>query len=233
MQGERWPDYPLLYSVQGFQYCDLLLAEAERAAWQLLLNPKSEVRNPKLVQACRAVEQRAVQTIKIAERNNWLLDIALDHLTLGRAALYWAILEHSSLDTCHSSLDQAVAALRRAAQQQYLPLGLLTRAWLRFLTGVRTGRESAQSDLDDAWDIAERGPMPLFIADIHLYRARLFGMLNADCGLRNEEAAYPWTSPEHDLREARRLIEKHGYWRRKEELEDAEQAFKLGKPAAG
>ena len=30
------------------------------------------------------------------------------------------------------------------------------------------------SDLDEAWEIAERGPMPLFLADIHLYRARLF-----------------------------------------------------------
>ena len=34
---------------------------------------------------------------------------------------------------------------------------------------------------------------------------------------------YPWkTSPQEDLREARRLIKQHGYWRRKEELEDAE-----------
>ena len=30
MQVDRQPDYPLLYSLQGFQYCDLLLAEAER-----------------------------------------------------------------------------------------------------------------------------------------------------------------------------------------------------------
>ena len=34
MQAERQPDYPLLYSLQGFQYCDLLLATSERAAWQ-------------------------------------------------------------------------------------------------------------------------------------------------------------------------------------------------------
>ena len=34
MQAERQPDYPLLYSLQGFRYCDLLLAAAERAAWQ-------------------------------------------------------------------------------------------------------------------------------------------------------------------------------------------------------
>jgi hypothetical protein len=43
------------------------------------------------------------------------------------------------------------------------------------------------------------------------------------------EATYPWRNEDvsprsaiQDLAEARRLIEKHGYWRRKEELEDAE-----------
>jgi hypothetical protein len=41
-----------------------------------------------------------------------------------------------------------------------------------------------------------------------------------------EELAYPWESQQADLAEARRLIEKHGYWRRKEELEDAEQALR-------
>ena len=93
-------------------------------------------------------------------------------------------------------------------------------------TGARTGStsspqagpESAQSDLDEAWEIAERGPMPLFLADIHLHRARLFF----------REANYPWESPQKDLAEARRLIEKCSYWRRKEELEDAELAI-LGK----
>ena len=37
MQAERQPDYPLLYSLRGFQYCDLLLAAPERAAWQMML----------------------------------------------------------------------------------------------------------------------------------------------------------------------------------------------------
>jgi hypothetical protein len=130
----------------------------------------------------------------------------------------------------------AVDGLRRSNRSDCLPLGLLTRAWLRLLTGARTGPESAQSDLDEAWEIAERGPMPLFLADIHLHRARLFGVRNAECGARSEETAYPWDKhpdgsprgPKDDLAEARRLIYKHGYLRRKEELEDAEEAFKLG-----
>ena len=49
--------------------------------------------------------------------------------------------------------------------------------------------------------------MKLHMADIHLHRARLF----------RDKAA---------LAEARKLIEHCGYWRRKEELEDAEEAAK-------
>ena len=117
MQAERQPDYPLLYSLQGFRYCDLLLAEAERAAWQVSCS--GGLRPPEDGDAHRAtlqaVSERAAQTLKWAEHNQRsLLDIALDHLTLGRAALYAAILEGSSLDPCRAPLQHAVDGLRRA-----------------------------------------------------------------------------------------------------------------------
>jgi hypothetical protein len=48
-----------------------------------------------------------------------------------------------------------------------------------------------------------------------LHRARLFGLS------KDRPASYPWTSPQDDLAAARRLIEKHGYGRRKDELEGA------------
>jgi len=230
MQAERQSDYPLLYSIQGVQYCDLLLAEAEREAGK----GEGELKNEEWLALCRAVAERATQTLKWAERNDIsLLDIAFDHLTIARAVFYAAILEsrigqresvqtssppstpkagQRGFSSAARELDHAVSGLRRAGQQDVIPHGLLTRAWLRGLTGSRIGPESAQSDLDEAWEIAERGPMPLFLADIHLYRARLFF----------REVQYPWQSPQHDLAEARRLIFKHGYLRRKEELEDAE-----------
>ena len=238
MQAESESDHPLLYSLRGFLYCDLLLSKAEREARAA----EGERKNDEGLALCRAVAERAAQTLKWVTAQNWLLTIALDHLTLGRAALYGAILESrsrqremaqpSSPPTSDESqrgftaaameLDHAVSGLRRAGTQHMIPHSLLTRAWLRSLTGARTGPESAQRDLDEAWEIAERGPMPLFLADIHLYRARLFF----------REATYPWQSPRHDLAEARRLIIKHGYLRRKEELEDAEAALKhLGNAA--
>ena len=179
-----------------------------------------------LLKSCRAVSRRAAKMFDWRLPSNSLLDIALDHLTLGRAALYAAILEGNPLDqlnSCRESLQHAVDGLRRAGVQHHLPRGLLARAWLRFLTGARIGPESAQSDLDEVFEIAERGLMPLFMADIHLHRARLFGLSKV------RPANYPWMSPQTDLAKARRLIEKHGYWRRKEELEDAEAAA-LGLP---
>jgi hypothetical protein len=217
MQAKRQPYFPLLYSLYGVKYCDLLLAAPERVAWQIICS--GGLRPPEGDAAHRAtlqsISQRATQTLKIHESNNWLLDIALDHLTLGRAALYAAILESASsfsLPTSH--LESAVAGLRRAGTMNYISQGLLTRAWLRFLTDP----EHAQVDLDEAWEIAERGPMKLFLADIHLHRARLFF----------REKSYPWKSPEDDLADAEKFINDCGYHRRDEELADAKKAI-LGK----
>ncbi|HAB17728.1 MAG TPA: toll/interleukin-1 receptor domain-containing protein [Verrucomicrobiota bacterium] len=224
IQKEVQPEYPLLYSLQGFQYCDLLLDDPEHAAWQVMQG--LEVGGEGLVESCRAVSQRVVQTLEWGELDNVAtLDIALDHLTLGFAALYEAILSNSSLAICHSSLETAMSGLRRAGAQEFIVRGLLTRAWLRFLTGARTGPESALEDLDEAWEIAERGPMRLHMADIHLYRARLFGTRNSEFGARNNTEKYSWESPAADLAAAERLINDCGYHRRDEELADAKRAI--------
>ena len=227
MQQEMQPNYPQLYSQGGFLYCDLLLATPERAAWQAVQRSEVGGQRSELMNACRAVEKRAAQTLKWAEQNNSsLLTLALDHLTLGRAALYRAILENSDLRPPTSDLshiDAAVDGLRRSGNMDELPRGLLTRAWLRSVNGDPAG---ARADLDDAWEIAERGPMKLFMADIRLYRARLFF----------REAHYTWDSPAADLAAAEALINSCGYHRRDEELADAKRALlseQRGEPANG
>ena len=214
----------------------MLLREAERATWRIILKcghlsppwePQASRANLENLdksshsKALRDVQERAAQMQKWTEEsaNSQPLDFALNHLTLGRAALYAAILNPLNfgvLPADVSHIDDALDGLRQSRQQFLLVQGLLTRALLRFLEGARTGSESALVDLDEAWEIAERGPMRLFMADIHLYRARL---------LRSVKP-YPWTSSQEDLKAARKLIEQCGYWRRKEELEDAEEAAK-------
>ncbi len=221
MQAVGQPADPLLYSLPGFQYCDFLLADPERAAWQAggaagrgarRERSRQDAGGPSgAVEACRDVEQRAATALEIVMKGTRnLLDIGLNHLTLGRAGLYRSILERpeppgdqtEALGRAASEIESAVDGLRRAGQSDELPKGLLTRAWLRALTGDDNG---ARRDLDEAWEIAERGPMPLFQADVHLHRARLF----------RDPAG---------LAEARWLIEKHGYGRRRSELADAEVA---------
>lgn len=231
LQAQRQPQHPLLYSLWGFRFCDLLLSPSERAAWRACLRRRGQDWD---AEALVDVERRAGQALQIVLHGSRIaLNVALDHLTMGRAALYKAVLQGATLGPASPALaaaagiadniGQAVDGLRHASRSDYMPRALLTRAWLRALQGHLTGPDSAQDDLDEAWDIAEHGGMALFIADIHLHRARLF--------LR--ESDYPWNQhldggprgPRDDLAEARRLIEKHGYWRRKAELEDAEAAL--------
>ncbi|HTR12889.1 MAG TPA: hypothetical protein VMI72_06440, partial [Roseiarcus sp.] len=115
-------------------------------------------------------------------------------------------------------VKEALDFLRRAGTQHHLPRGLLTRALYRATTGDFDG---AREDLDEAYEIAERGPMRLHLADIHLHRTRLFGLM------ANRPKQYPseWGSPRDDLDKARKLIDECGYGRRREELADAEQAY--------
>jgi len=203
IQAEQQAQYPRLYSLPGFQYCDLLLAEAERAAWRIEASRADVEAHSRVL---REVAERAEQTLKwvLGAGGLAVLTLALDHLTLGRARLYRAILEGADSSSACSEIEEAVAGLRRAGATHHVPRGLLTRAWQRALHGDIS---EARADLDEAQEIAERGPMPLYLADIALYRARLF---------RDRES----------LATARSLIEKHGYWRRKEELEDSETAAK-------
>ncbi|HEY0762463.1 MAG TPA: DUF4062 domain-containing protein [Pyrinomonadaceae bacterium] len=220
MQAGLQPEYPVLYSLQGFRQCDLLLQSAERSAWRRTLDPGVQVPSLEIL---GVVFNRAVDALKFYELhdNPRLLDFALERLTLARAALYQAVIVDEILQVereranLRAAVDDAVESLRITNAIHHLPRGLLTRSWFRFITDTRTGTGSAQEDLDEAWDIAERGPMKLFMADIHLYRARLF--------FREKE--YPWESAEADLKAARKLIEQCGYWRRKEELEDAERVI--------
>ena len=239
MQAKFQPQYPLLYAVQGFRYCDLLLLAAERSAWACTvgltsargpttlrdtLGRRSQVKTA--LRSCRAVAERAARMFEWRVPGDSVLEMALDHLTLDRAALYASILDprDGRRLTAAAHVTSAVDGLRDAGQQQFLPHGLLTRAWLRCTANLRTGPESAQADLDEAWETAKSGPMPLLLADIHLHRARLFHAVTP----------YPWATdldggsrgPKDDLAAARRLIEKHSYWRRREELEDAEEAAK-------
>jgi tetratricopeptide (TPR) repeat protein len=209
LQKEREPQFDLLYSLQGFRHGAWLLSPVERTTWRALLcvpdapierdGPSDD--DPAVI--CGDVERRGTITLEWAvDYRLSLLTIALERLTLARVGLVRAILAHPlpqpTLDLPH--IAAAVNGLRKAGTMDHLPSGLLTAALYHF---VRGEAEAARAALDQAQEIAERGPMPLHLADVHLHRARLF----------RDRA---------ELARARDLIKTHGYGRRDEELADAE-----------
>jgi hypothetical protein len=109
--------------------------------------------------------------------------------------------------------NEMLALFRAAAQEHYLVCGLLARIRLACLQ-----RDvGARPCLEEAWEIAERGSMQLFLADLRLWRARLF----------SREKPYPWKSPQEDLAAAEKLINECGYHRRDKDLADAKRAILL------
>jgi hypothetical protein len=210
MQQELQPGFELHYSQRGFRFCDWLLAPAERAAWQTLLRGRSvrsqaEPRGQVSEAAtCAEVERRGEKMFEWRAPSDSLLDIALDHLTLAGVGLIRAILENPlpqpTLDLPHAAA--AVNGLRNAGRMDYLPRGLLTAALYHFVRGEAA---AARTVLDQAQEIAERGPMPLHLADVHLHSARLF----------RDQA---------ELAKAAQFIRALGYGRRSDELTDAEES---------
>lgn len=229
-QKKLQSEHSVLYSVPGYKYCDLLLAEGDHAA----------------------ARDRATKTIVIARRNGWLLDIALDALTLGRAYLGLALASAHKMDaavrhdacTARVRLDEAVDGLRTAGTSDYLPRSLLARATFRHSVGEWDG---AARDLDEVEEIAEAGPMKLYLCDMALEWARLafaqmerFAPLNGlvDDKPRNlEKLSEAKRKHLHDeaakqLRIAADYIEKCGYHRRDDELAELQAVLHAEKKFA-
>ena len=217
-QYKQKPKYPLLYSLRGYRYCDLLLSHGQAAA----------------------ARNRASQAFEIARRLDWVLAMALDRLTLGRANLaltLQSLPDERSVETVRGdaraaaiSLNEAIEGVRASGQNNYVPRGLLARAACRRAIG---NWEGAARDLDETEEIAEPGPMRLFLCDVALERARLalaeregFAPLH---GLvepspptpvvgEPDAAAALSEQARNELDVARKLIDECGYHRRDEEL---------------
>jgi tetratricopeptide (TPR) repeat protein len=187
MQKVHWPQYPFLYSLGGYLYCDLLLGQGK----------------------VREVQSRAERALDIVLHGSQaLLDIALAHLSLGRALLLQVRQEGTGdFSQAAAHLNQAVDGLRESGYQWVLPLGLLARAELRRVTG---SLDRARADLEEALSIATRGGMRLHQADCHLEYARL----HLACGEREKAR--------QSLAQAKEMIEDMGYHRRDGEVAELE-----------
>jgi len=215
LQAQWQPEYPWLYSLRGYQYCDLLLSRGEpedgSGADGLAADPEATRR---FFKAVLEVRERAEQTLEWASKYHLgLLSTALGHLSLGRAYLGQALTvskpaasdQKAETDCLKAAeqLNRSVESLRRAGDEEFIALGLLNQAALRRFRG---DLPAAEADLDEALEIAERGSMRLHECDAHLQWARLC----RDQGDR--------TGMEQHVTRARNLIDETGYERRRREV---------------
>ncbi len=124
MQEEMQPQFDMLYSLQGFSYCDWFLAPAECAAWQALVHGTGSLSVTDTngedgpAKICDEVERRATTTLKwVTDGGGSLLTIALDHLTLARVGLIRAMLSHGlpqPRSACRTSPPPSTAYATRA-----------------------------------------------------------------------------------------------------------------------
>lgn len=217
-KSQMWSS-EILVSVWGFRYCNLFLDQGKYTE----------------------VQRRMKQSLALVQRlNEDLLSIALNTLSLGRAKLLQAMslrgsevteaISHAETGIISSPaearneillhLNRAVDGLRQAGDQSYLPYGLLARVEFYRVTGVL---DKAQKDLDEAFSIATRGGMGLYLADCNLGFARLkVERLQVE---GSGEGDYLGEAREH-LKTAKEMIAKMGYHRRDKEVEELEEELK-------
>jgi tetratricopeptide (TPR) repeat protein len=217
-QRKSQPGHPFLISLRGYQYCDLLFS----------LGRAAEARD------------RAGQNLDKMGRRYLILGAALDTLTLGRSHHALALqslgngaspqTRRDDARAALAKLDPAVEGVRAVGSNEFIPRGLIARAAFRRALGD-WGR--AARDLDEAEEIAEPGPMRLFLCDCALERARLAlarreafaplaGLVEPSppppVSLDAAEAAPLREEALNQLDVARRLIADCSYHRRDEEL---------------
>jgi tetratricopeptide (TPR) repeat protein len=150
LQQEYDPEHPQLCSLSGFQYCALLLDQAQSVA------------------EFEAVLGRGEYSLKIGIANNHLLTIALDHLTLARV-----LTQLQRDDEASASFDQAVTGIRKAGRIDHLAYFLIDRANFH-LRLSRLNLETAAQDLQEADSLIRRSGMKLYAVDCQLAWCRYY-----------------------------------------------------------
>jgi tetratricopeptide (TPR) repeat protein len=223
-QKSRQPYSALLYSMAGYRYSDLLLSRGQFAS----------------------ARDRATQNLARLRDRYPLLNTALDTLTIGRANLALALVEKRASPSLmlnvvaiRDQFDRSIDVLRAAAQNDELARGPIARAAFCRSVGHWDG---AASDLAEVEEIAELGPMKLYLCDVALERARLTfarieafaplnGMLEADNPPKAvvpsaEEISKLKREAEKQLKIAADYIEICGYHRRDEELAELQAVLR-------
>ncbi len=148
LQKEVQPNYPYLYSFQSTQYCALLL--------DIAINDQQR----------KQILERANYALTISKRNNWLLDISFDYLTLAKT--YQAL---QQIDEAQTHFNLAIQGIQNAKVIMFMPEFYLSRA-LFYLE--QNQLDSCKADVETANQIIERCGMKLYATDAALLQSRYY-----------------------------------------------------------
>ncbi len=237
------PDFKFLYSSQGFNYCDYLLGKGEwknvllrtqeTIGWVGILGKLQYIALDQLSLGRASLQQAVV----LLSKANPQFVIETDRdvtLYLSQEKLLFDEASMQQLLIAEKMLNRSVEGLRNAETIIYLPLALLARAscyrWfltLPFMDQVKGN--AAFHDIDEAYEIANRGDMRLFKIDFGLESARLILTIDAyvQDNENNEEIIDKKKSGREkaitNIKQVKKMIKETGYKRRISELKYLEE----------
>jgi len=175
-QKKNQPEHQQLVSVSGFWYCLLLLQQStDRTQLDDIL-------------------KRGKYSLEVSTKERWIHIAALDNLILART--YHKLNE---LKEAKQYFDQAVADIKESSRRDFACFFYIDRA--NFYLDQKQFDE-ALHDLEEAWQIIERGKMKLYAVDYHLAMSRYARVQQPEAVQSHED-------------EAKRLIDATGYHLRK------------------
>ncbi len=175
LQSDNFPQRSL-YSWRGFFYCDLIITQGLPEI-PFLLHFRPGAKYPQEAQAaCNAVIRRSAEALRIARKDDCLVDLGLSYLASGRAHLGLTLITTSTetraseLSTATKHLNRAVRTLKSGGQEHFVASALIAQAASRRISG---DYPEASERLKKAMQIARHGSMLLLRCDAHLESALL------------------------------------------------------------
>jgi tetratricopeptide (TPR) repeat protein len=187
LQAQCRPDTPYLSSVKGAWYCALLLDTAHQP------------------EDLAAILTRAEYGLKISQSQNWLLDMAFDHLTLART--YSAL---ARTDSASTAFTAAILAIQKSGSIDDMPQFYLARASFHLSQNELV---KAKNDIDTANQTITRCGMKLYAVDAALLLGRYY------------LAMHDKASAQRHYNQAEMLITETGYHLRDKDLLELGQAI--------
>jgi len=205
-----------LHSIAGARYCSLLLARASTDDDRRIILKRAE----KVLQWEEAQKKH---------HKAWKVAVALGHISKGRALMAMQYQPKKHKKQAQEEINSAVDIIRNAGAKDEHPRILLTRAHFYRLS---KNYNSARSDLEEVYEIADRCDMDLYRVDYLIESGHL---LLDDALLKGKPIQQNVLDEvKTNLNNASHLIDKQGYHLKDAELSmlQARLAFYENRPQA-